>query len=308
MVVQNTTVTGGQQMAITLSRGGGYVANFSKLAVSPLGGWFVGPQMVSINSFYGGSEIHYTLDGSEPDMNSPLYGSPITVDTSCLLRAKIISGEGADHEVKGWFKIIPETPPVPDVHLSDLNWVSATAGWGTPQKNLSVEGNPLKVAGNIYSKGIGTHADSEIVYNLLPQYTHFVAMVGIDDEITLDKASIRFSVEIDGQTAAQSPVIRHDGSGQFWYFNVLIPVRSQQLKIVSWGTHDGNSYDHADWVNTGFTYGYDMADLQAMAQNWLRTDCTSTSACSGMDLNRDTRVTLEDFLELAANWLSSQLQ
>jgi hypothetical protein len=234
-----------------------------------------------------------------------LYTSAITLDSSCQLRAKITSGGGAGHETKGWFKIIPETPSLPDVYLSDLNWASATSGWGTANKDLSVEGNSLSVAGDTYSRGIGVHADSEVVYNLLPEYTHFVAVVGIDDEITLDKASAVFSIEIDGQTAAQSPVVRHDGTSQFWHFNVPIPVGSQQLKIVSWGTHDGNSYDHADWVNAGFTYGYDMYDLQMMFQSWLRMDCMGTWDCSGMDLNSDSNVNLEDFALLAENWLSN---
>jgi hypothetical protein len=305
MIVQDITVTSGQQITVDMSPGGGYVANFSKLALSPLGGWFVGSQSVSINTLYGDSEIHYTLDGSEPDVNSPLYTTAIAIDSSCLLQARIISGTGAGHRTKGWFTIIPATPRLPDVHLSDINWFSATAGWGTPQKDLSIQGNPLMIAGDVYSKGIGTQADSEIVYDLLGAYTHFVAVVGIDDEITLDQASAVFSVEIDGETFAQSPVIRHDGSTQVWHFDVPIPANRQQLKIVSWGTHDGIGYDHADWVNAGFTYGYRMQDLQTMAQHWLKTDCSSALDCSGMDLDGDSTVNFEDFLILAENWLSN---
>lgn len=302
--VENIIVTGGQQIAVKMLSGGGFVAHFSKLAVSPRGGWFVGSQSVSIESFYPGSEIHYTLDGSEPDANSPLYASAVSLNLSCILRARITAGPGAGHQTKGHFTIIPDTPPLPDVHLSDLNWVSATAGWGSPQKNFSVQQNPLSIGGVIYAKGIGTHADSEIVYSLDPAYLRFVAVAGIDDEITLNKASIRFSVQIDGVAVAQSPVVRHDGQSQFWHFDVPIPAGSQRLKIVALGTLDGSSYDHADWVKAGFVLGNTMQDLQALAQNWLRTDCAEFADCSGTDLNEDGRVNLMDFSILAGRWIA----
>ena len=304
MVVRNVVVSAGQQLAISLAKGGGYVANFSKLALSPLGGWFVGAQQVSIDSFYSDSEIHYTLDGSEPDISSPLYVNPINIDISCLIRAKVIAGEGISHDVKGWFYIIPPIPSLPDVYLSDLNWISASVDSNIPRKDRSIEGNILKVAGHSYQRGIGVHADSEIVYDLLPEYTRFVSTVGIDDEIVLNKASVVFSVEIDGQVFAQSPLIRHDGETQFWNFNVYIPVGSQKLKIKSWSTYDGSSYDHADWVNSGFVCGSDMDDLLAISQIWLNEDCVNSPTCLDYDFNSDSNIDLLDFSIIAKDWIS----
>jgi alpha-glucosidase len=303
-IVENTTVTGGQQLTVNLAVGGGYIANFSKLALSPLGGWFVDAKSVAVNSLYANSVINYTIDGSEPNASSPQYISPITVNSSCLLRAKIISGDGAGHETRGWFKIIPPAPPMPDVYLSDLNWISETAGWGPPKKDFSVQNNALRVAGSTYSKGIGTHADSEIIYNIQPGYSRFVAKVGIDDEITLDKASIVFSVVIDGITTAASPVIRHDGSTEFWHFNVAISPGSQQLKIVSSATNDGIDYDHADWVNAGFILGYDFYDLMNMADHWLETGCTGGGTCGGMDLDNSGLIDFTDFTIVADDWIN----
>lgn len=302
LTVQNTIVAAGQQMTVNLAAGGGYTANFSKLALSPRGGWFIGSCSVSINSFYENAQIRYTLDGSEPETDSLLYTAPITIDKSCLLRVKIVSGGGAGHEAKGWFTIIPPTPKRPDVYLSELDWASASCGWGTVRKNLSVEGRALKMAGQIYDKGIGTHADSEIVYPIDPMYTRFVAAAGIDDEITLNKASVVFRIEIDGRIAAQSPVIRRDGWSQFWHFSIPIPPGSRQLKIVSSGTRDGISYDHADWINAGFMCGYDFEDLTRIAQCWLQTDCSNTDACGQADLDGNGKIDFADLGYLAQRW------
>lgn len=301
VIVENTTVTQGQTITVQLAPGGGYVAHFSKLTLAPLGGWFVGPQSVAIDSHYAGADIRYTLDGTEPHAGSPLCIAPIRLNSSCLLRAKIFGANGDDHETKGWFTIIPPTPRLPQVHLSDLNWVSAPTGDAIPQKDKSIEGRPLSVAGSTFAKGLGTHADSEIVYDLHPEYARFVAVAGIDDEIALGKASVVFRVEIDGVIVA-SPVVRRDGRSQRWHFDLPIPPGSRRLKLVAWGTHDGVSYDHADWVNAGFVTQYALGDLQAMAEHWLGTDCRVPDDCSGMDLNRDHTVDWLDFRILAEHW------
>jgi hypothetical protein len=53
---------------------------------SPGAGTFVGSEMVSLG-VQGRATIHYTLDGSLPTANSPVYREPITLDTSTRLRA-----------------------------------------------------------------------------------------------------------------------------------------------------------------------------------------------------------------------------
>ena len=68
------------------------------------------------------------------------------------------------------------------IYLSDMDWVSATCSWGTIQKDLSIDGNTITIGGVVYDKGIGTHAQSEIVYQLNRAYDLFVCTFGIDDE------------------------------------------------------------------------------------------------------------------------------
>jgi len=50
------------------------------------------------------------------------------------------------------------------------------------QKDLSIDKKPITLGGKVYPKGLGTHAPSEIVYNLDGKYATFTADVGIDDE------------------------------------------------------------------------------------------------------------------------------
>ena len=53
---------------------------------------FEEPQVKNIN-------IHYTLDGSEPDENAPVYGDPIQLTDSKMLRAKSIKEGWADSDL-----------------------------------------------------------------------------------------------------------------------------------------------------------------------------------------------------------------
>ncbi|MDI3503592.1 MAG: hypothetical protein PWP64_528 [Candidatus Cloacimonadota bacterium] len=56
--------------------------------ISPAGGNFNDPQMVSISCTTLNAQIRYTTDGSEPDENSPLYNESFTLFSDCTLKAK----------------------------------------------------------------------------------------------------------------------------------------------------------------------------------------------------------------------------
>ena len=65
--------------------------------------------------------------------------------------------------------------------LTSINWLKATAGWSSPKLNKGIAGGELTVNGNVYANGIGTHSNSIIEYELPKGYTHFKAMVGLDN-------------------------------------------------------------------------------------------------------------------------------
>jgi hypothetical protein len=60
----------------------------SRPSFSIVGGIFHSTQMVGINSIYGGT-VRYTLDGSEPDESSPVAASPLTINRTTVVRARI---------------------------------------------------------------------------------------------------------------------------------------------------------------------------------------------------------------------------
>ena len=64
--------------------------------------------------------------------------------------------------------------------LTKLKWMSAES-LGQTRVGKNYDGKPLKVAGKEYARGIGTHANSFIAYELPGPAKSFRAKVGIDD-------------------------------------------------------------------------------------------------------------------------------
>jgi hypothetical protein len=80
--------------------------------------------------------------------------------------------------------------------LTDLKWTSATAGWGRPMVNRTCEDKPLEVGGKSV-EGIGTHAESTIVYDIPEGYDTFSAI----GALTTNQGSIRFGVLAENVSA-----------------------------------------------------------------------------------------------------------
>ncbi|MFF1819592.1 NPCBM/NEW2 domain-containing protein [Kribbella sp. NPDC058245] len=134
-----------------------------------------------------------------------------------------------------------------DSALADRTWASASIGWGQLTKNRSVSGGPISLAGVEYATGIGTHAASEIVYQLSPKDVRFSALVGVDDfQRGSPYSSVVFQVEADGKLVYESPVLRGDSAPQQIDLDVM-GVQKLLLRVTDAG--DGNNSDHADWAN-----------------------------------------------------------
>ena len=130
-------------------------------------------------------------------------------------------------------------------YLSDLAWVSATTGYATVQKDLSVNGNTLTLRGTTYAKGIGAHAVSNIVYLLNGNYSSFVSDVGVDDE-EKGNGSIEFKVIGDGVTLYDSGVLT--GGSPVAHINVNVAGVTTLTLVASNGVAGSIDYDHADWA------------------------------------------------------------
>jgi hypothetical protein len=138
----------------------------------------------------------------------------------------------------------------PTEHLSDRVWVSATSGWQTVNRDRAVSGNPLRIDGTTYAKGLGTHATSRIEYEVKPEDMVFRAVVGIDDaQRTSPNTSIGFQVFADDELVFDSGVMRAQATYSAPQ-EVEVPVLGvERLVLVVHDAGDGINSDHADWAD-----------------------------------------------------------
>ena len=78
-----------------------------------------------------------------------------------------------------------------------------TTGWGDPHADREIGGGPLKIDGETFAHGVGTHAISNLRVNLDGNARSFPAKVGLDDGAE-GKGSIEFVVVGDGKVLRKS--------------------------------------------------------------------------------------------------------
>ena len=136
-----------------------------------------------------------------------------------------------------------------EIWLDQLNLSSMDAGWGSPQVDKSVEGNPLLLAGRKFERGVGTHATSHMLLNLRGKVNRFTAFVGVDDEAK-DRASIEFVVLGDKRILWQSGVMKKGDPPKKVDLD-LTAINALGLLVTNAG--DGSDWDHADWCEAKFS-------------------------------------------------------
>jgi alpha-galactosidase len=146
-------------------------------------------------------------------------------------------------------------PPSGTHYLSDLDWTSATNGWGPVERDRSngetgpADGNPITLGGTVYAKGLGAHAPSTITYYLGGRCSSVTATVGVDDEKN-GKGTVEFLVNADGTQVADSGVLTNAMGGKPLHADVT-GAQVVQLTVTDGG--DGNDSDHADWADAQLT-------------------------------------------------------
>ena len=106
------------------------------------------------------------------------------------------------------------------------------------------DGQTITLNGVAYGRGIGAHANSEIVYDLGGGYSSFVADVGLDDEVG-SNGTVIFRVYADGALLYDSGVMT--GNSPTRSTSVSVAGR-QQLRLVVDNAGDNHFWDHADWA------------------------------------------------------------
>lgn len=175
------------------------------------------------------------------------------------------------------------------VKLTDLDLSKVSQAFGTPEKNKSVSGEPLKVGGLSYSEGLGVHSSFRIKFNLMGNSNSFSCKIGVNDKglnynnpdlikiplvdgtvifySSLDKGkSFQGIGAADGTVSPGSIVFRVLGDGEEIFNSgvmhggeavkpVSLEIRGiQTLELIVDDAGDGISGDHADLIDAVFDY------------------------------------------------------
>lgn len=135
--------------------------------------------------------------------------------------------------------------PSGGTYISDLSYRGSFTGYGSITKDKSVtnDGKPINLAGKTFAKGIGTHAISEIYYNLNGQYSRFVAYVNLQYGAS---GNVTYEVWADGAKLFDSGSM--DSGSITKAINVDVTGKERlTLKVTDAG--DTNNADWAAWAD-----------------------------------------------------------
>ena len=130
------------------------------------------------------------------------------------------------------------------VWISSLDLSPIVQGWGQPQADKAVTGQPLAIGGKKFERGVGTHTDSIVRLQLKGGAEKFSAFVGVDDAAGSDHASISFRVIGDGKTLFRSPAMKRGQAAR----KVEVDVKGVKLLLLIADSGGDVSYGHADWA------------------------------------------------------------
>ncbi len=134
--------------------------------------------------------------------------------------------------------------PEGTIWLESLDLSKIEQGWGQPHAGRSVDNNPLKIHGQEFRHGVGTHAMSEMHVDLHGAAERFVSMVGVDDEVS-QKGTVTFEVWVDSKKVAESGRMETGDAPKRLQADLH---GAKRLSLLVGDCGDGISFDHADWA------------------------------------------------------------
>ena len=182
-------------------------------------------------------------------------------------------GDGYDCDHADWINPVVTMKDGSTLDLTTYKYMRSTCGWGSVAINKNLNGGKLSIDGTQYDKGIATHANSILLYELPEGAVKFTALAGIDNTGSDQgsKSSVEFMV------FNEDPTIRIENTDQWNGGNKTIKVDpckqagysgfigreagrqksvveaditgAEKLYLVVTDGGDGLSYDHADWAN-----------------------------------------------------------
>jgi hypothetical protein len=132
------------------------------------------------------------------------------------------------------------------VYLDALEPESVVQGWRELERNQSVWKRPMRIAGQPFMRGLGTHAPSTITYLLDGSYKRFQALAGQDDEVN---GSVTFQVLVDGEIRWESGVMRRGDPAKAVDVDLS---GASKLELIVGDAEDNIMADHANWADAKF--------------------------------------------------------
>lgn len=190
-----------------------------------------------------------------------------------LVLAVTDGGDGFDSDHADWINPTVTLTDGSVVDLTARKMLRASCGWGNVKVNSNLEGGKLRINGQEYDKGIATHANSIIIFDLPENAVSFNALAGIDETGTNQgsKSSVEFLVfnydptyrsEYTDQWAGGNIEVKVDPTkqvacsgficreGEHPDVDIVAPIaNAEKLYLVVTNGGDNLSYDHADWGN-----------------------------------------------------------
>ena len=179
-------------------------------------------------------------------------------------------------------------PYLKTIFLSELDYSKVKTEIWPVQKDKSIAGGPLLMAGKRFKRGIGVHANSTIEIDLGGDATRFRAHIGVDaikrkksekqlsikvlengenlyflpgeppqfvsigeEPNKIERGSVIFSVWADGRKIFESDIKKGGEPSEMIDLNIR-GFRTLILEVFDAG--DGLSGDHADWAEARILY------------------------------------------------------
>lgn len=175
------------------------------------------------------------------------------------------------------------------LNLEELDLSKTTCGWNKTTPNLSVGGNPLSVAGQKFTCGVGHHAPGDI-YIVLPNKcgVSISGFAGIDDE-TNGRGHAEFLIYGDNKILWRSGEVR--GGEKARAFSVDLTGFSS-VRLQASTLPEGYAFDHQDWGEVKIVYKGETApytkkmNIQLYDTDGSPIDRMNENACEWISLTR----------------------
>ena len=117
-------------------------------------------------------------------------------------------------------------------------------GFDTAAARTGGTGSPLQIGEKTYARGLGHHANGEIVVDLRGRYSRFRTWVGVQSQGG-DRGSVIFRVSVDGEVKFETePMSDSDPARQ-----VDVPLDgARELRLTATDAGDGIGCDMANWA------------------------------------------------------------